>query len=286
MKENPALLRVRMCEKTKYGWKITNGDLERHVKRADRQVGKLMQQWMKEEDVKEMDGLNGRPLWIVSGKRVFDATSISPQLPTSPTVRQESATDNAQISPVERSWNAHTCISCRTRPRQSRRFVARSRSGMTWEIGLLRCIRSWSSIYAERFANASQNLYGNEPSLSTRWAGTTISTIGCMSSSRMGFTTSRVSAMSPAMSRLFASANPFPPDYGHFHPGGTATLEAFAGRDATQQFKDGHQSWQECLEAFEYLKIGRVVAEREKASTELAEFEIVLKDIVYNIHRG
>lgn len=74
-------------------------------------------------------------------------------------------------------------------------------------------------------------------------------------------------------------------DFGHFHPGGIALLEETAGRDATQQFKDTHQNWEACLQAYEYLKIGRIVAERERDSANLGKYEVTLREAVYNIHR-
>jgi len=74
-------------------------------------------------------------------------------------------------------------------------------------------------------------------------------------------------------------------DFGHFHPGGIALLEEFAGRDATQQFKDTHTNWEACLQAYEYLKIGRIVAERERDSANLGKYEVTLREAVYNIHR-
>lgn len=77
-----------------------------------------------------------------------------------------------------------------------------------------------------------------------------------------------------------------PPDFGHFHPGGIALLEENAGRDATQQFKDTHANWEACLAAYEYLKVGRIVAERERESARLGKHEITLRETVYNIHRG
>lgn len=67
--------------KTKYGWKVANAELEKRLKQSGRLVGKLMQQWLTEEEVLEMDGLNGRPHWVMVGRRVFDVTGISFTLP-------------------------------------------------------------------------------------------------------------------------------------------------------------------------------------------------------------
>lgn len=83
VEENLATRMLRVIEKTRYGLKITSGQtdsdyMKSRVKSESRIMGRLMQQWMKEEDITEMDGLNGRPLWIVIGTRVFDATGTIP----------------------------------------------------------------------------------------------------------------------------------------------------------------------------------------------------------------
>lgn len=78
VKEQPNLLKARMCERTKLGWVMVNSILEKRVKEANMLLGKLMQQWVTEEEVKEMDGRNGKPLWILRGNRIFDVTGICP----------------------------------------------------------------------------------------------------------------------------------------------------------------------------------------------------------------
>lgn len=78
VKEQPDLLQARMCERTKLGWVVVNNSLKRRVKEANMLLGKLMQQWVTEEEVKEMDGRNGKPLWILRGNRIFDVTGICP----------------------------------------------------------------------------------------------------------------------------------------------------------------------------------------------------------------
>lgn len=74
VKEKPAFIRATTCERTSFGWVMNNSDLIARAKGEERLVGKLMRQWLTPQEVGEMDGENGKPLWILLGKRVFDVT--------------------------------------------------------------------------------------------------------------------------------------------------------------------------------------------------------------------
>lgn len=78
VEEDPRYREAILCEKTQYGWKVIHPDLEGRVKETARLLGKLMKQSITEEEAREMDGLNGRPLWVVIGRRIFDVTSNCP----------------------------------------------------------------------------------------------------------------------------------------------------------------------------------------------------------------
>ncbi|KAG6363759.1 hypothetical protein INS49_008862 [Diaporthe citri] len=71
--------------------------------------------------------------------------------------------------------------------------------------------------------------------------------------------------------------------YMDFHPGGRTILRQWAGRDSTQEFERFHADADRCLADFDYLRVGRVVA--EKAMDQLTHNEVALNGYVYDLGR-
>lgn len=71
--------------------------------------------------------------------------------------------------------------------------------------------------------------------------------------------------------------------YMDFHPGGQNILRQWAGRDSTHEFERFHADADRCLADFDYLRVGRVVA--EKAMDQLTHNEVALNGHVYDLSR-
>jgi hypothetical protein len=67
----------------------------------------------------------------------------------------------------------------------------------------------------------------------------------------------------------------------YFQPGGSRILEVNGGKDVTRLFKDYHADWETRLAAWDYLRNGRIVA--EKYLDELGEYEIAMNGRVYDV---
>lgn len=66
------------------------------------------------------------------------------------------------------------------------------------------------------------------------------------------------------------------------HPGGTALIERFAGKDSTEAFERYHSQAKRCLADYDFLRIGRVVKER---SLPIANHEMAVHGMVYDLRR-
>lgn len=66
------------------------------------------------------------------------------------------------------------------------------------------------------------------------------------------------------------------------HPGGGTILRRWAGRDSTREFERSHADADRCLADFDYLRVGRVVAERA-AGQFLTRDEVSLNGHIYDL---
>lgn len=71
--------------------------------------------------------------------------------------------------------------------------------------------------------------------------------------------------------------------YMEFHPGGVTILRQWAGRDSTQEFERFHADADRCLADYDYLRVGRVVPEKEVG--QLTHNEVALNGHVYDLSR-
>lgn len=71
--------------------------------------------------------------------------------------------------------------------------------------------------------------------------------------------------------------------YMDFHPGGVTILRQWAGRDSTQEFERFHADADRCLADYDYLRVGRVVPEKELG--QLTHNEVALNGHVYDLSR-
>lgn len=60
-------------------------------------------------------------------------------------------------------------------------------------------------------------------------------------------------------------------------------LRDWAGRESTEEFARYHRNADQCIEDYDYLRIGRVV--EEITLDELADHEVVLNGMVYDLRR-
>lgn len=60
-------------------------------------------------------------------------------------------------------------------------------------------------------------------------------------------------------------------------------LRDWAGRESTEEFARYHRNADQCIEDYDYLRIGRVV--EETTLDELADHEVALNGMVYDLRR-
>lgn len=67
------------------------------------------------------------------------------------------------------------------------------------------------------------------------------------------------------------------------HPGGRNLLKAWAGRESTEEFARYHRNADQCIEDYDYLRIGRMV--EETTPDQLTDYEVALNGMVYDLRR-
>lgn len=67
------------------------------------------------------------------------------------------------------------------------------------------------------------------------------------------------------------------------HPGGRSILKNWAGRESTEEFARYHRNADQCIEDYDYLRIGRMV--EETTPDQLDEYEVALNGMVYDLRR-
>lgn len=72
-------------------------------------------------------------------------------------------------------------------------------------------------------------------------------------------------------------------DFIESHPGGRKLLRDWAGRESTEEFARYHRNADQCIEDYDYLRLGRVV--EEITPDELADHEVALNGMVYDLRR-
>lgn len=72
-------------------------------------------------------------------------------------------------------------------------------------------------------------------------------------------------------------------DYMDSHPGGRNILKNWAGRESTEEFARYHRNADQCIEDYDYLRLGRMV--EETTPDQLADYEVALNGMVYDLRR-
>lgn len=72
-------------------------------------------------------------------------------------------------------------------------------------------------------------------------------------------------------------------DFKESHPGGCNILKNWAGRESTEEFARYHRNADQCIEDYDYLRLGRVV--EETTTEELADHEVAINGMVYDLRR-
>ncbi|KAI7775330.1 hypothetical protein LA080_007047 [Diaporthe eres] len=70
-------------------------------------------------------------------------------------------------------------------------------------------------------------------------------------------------------------------DFMDSHPGGRNMLKAWAGRELTEEFARYHRNADQCIEDYDYLRIGRMV--EETTPDQLTDYEVALNGLVYDL---
>ncbi|KAK7720313.1 hypothetical protein SLS63_009860 [Diaporthe eres] len=70
-------------------------------------------------------------------------------------------------------------------------------------------------------------------------------------------------------------------DFMDSHPGGRSILKTWAGRESTEEFARYHRNADQCIEDYDYLRIGRMV--EETTPDQLTDYEVALNGMVYDL---
>ncbi|KAJ0110145.1 cytochrome b5-like Heme/Steroid binding domain-containing protein [Diaporthe amygdali] len=222
------------CEATLLGLKA-RPNLKQDLLAQGERRGKLIQP-MRQQDIRERDGRNGKPFWISIGNDVFDISNYKFANPNEQNV-------------------------CTMRPGGN----------------------PWNAVVNDGTIDYDQLLLDFKPYKCATIASK-VPNKGPGPMEEFHFTTKEVAWHVYPESTMYTIIRGQVYNltgYMDFHPGGTTILQKWAGKDSTLEFESYHEDHDRCLADYDYLRVGRVV--EEKQMYQLTDKEVVLNGHIYNV---
>lgn len=224
------------CERTLLGLKARPG-LQQILQAQGDRLGKLIRP-MRQQDIRERDGRNGKAFWIVVGNDVFDISNFPFE-----SVHQQNL---MTMRPGGNPWNA--IVNDGTIDYDQLLIDLKPYRCAVVASGGLERGPSPREEFHFTAKEVAWHIYP-EATMYTIIRGQVYNLTGYMDS----------------------------------HPGGATILRQWAGQDSTIQFERYHGDADRCLAEYDYLRVGRVVPEKE--TYQLTDDELELNGHVYDVSR-